>query len=73
MAINITFKGVFNYKREIYVLYTSATTEKRAWSNFCYQLARIRDDPIRYVKGHFSGQQDNFKITKEIEFVEVEE
>ncbi len=66
------YKGMFNYHRELYVLYGHAYSERQAWVSFCHRLADKHNLPARTVMNFFDGTKDNYEIRVEVEFHEDE-
>jgi len=62
------FCGIFNFYREVYVVRSQATTERKAWANMCFQLAKKKGISPRQVMQIFDGTRDNFSIQLEMEF-----
>ena len=56
------FKGVFNYRHSVWILYCYATTERGAWSKFMFQLAKKHLVEVGWVMNMFNGDQDNYSI-----------
>ena len=67
------YLGRFNYCKQIHVLYTFATSEKKAKANFINQLAEILKREPWSLKGLYDGYLDNYNIMLETEFEEIEE
>ena len=63
------YRGRFNYRHEVHILYCYATTERGAWSRFCHRLADKHLVEPRFVMGIFDGKSNNYKIEKEIKNV----
>lgn len=59
------WKGVFNYAHSIHILYCYSTSERGAWRNFCYQLAKKHEIEVGWVMNMFGGCSDNHAITIE--------
>ena len=70
-AIKHCWRGVFNYSREIRVLYCHATTKDAAWVKLCHRLAKIYGVEPYTVMQRFNRKYGNFTIEKEIEYQEV--
>ena len=64
------YKGIFNYSREIYILYRYAFTERQVWFQMCRYLAKKDGVHPSVVMNLFDGSKDNFKITIEMEIKE---
>lgn len=60
----IKWRGVFNYRHSIHILYCYATTERGAWRNFCKRLADKHLVDVGVTMAMFNG--DNYKIEKEV-------
>lgn len=73
MAIKHLWKGLFNYTRQLHVLYCYAYTKRQAWLSFCRQLSRRHNVPLNYVTCYFDGSKDNYEIEIEMEVREVGE
>jgi hypothetical protein len=56
------FTGEFNYQGELVGMETDARTERQAWLNFCYGLAKQHGVRKGVMTAYFNGQKDNFKI-----------
>jgi hypothetical protein len=67
------FVGVFNYQRETHIFYCFASSEKQAKVLFIKRLAKKLDRSPWSLNGLYSGYSDNFKISLETAFEEVEE
>ena len=67
------FCGIFNFYREVYVIRSQATTERKAWANMCFQLAKKKGISPRQVMQIFNGDRDNFSIQLEFTFEETDE
>lgn len=63
-ASKVLWKGVFNYRHSLHVLYCYAVSERAAWRNMCYQLASKHLVDVGIVMTMFNG--DNYKIEKEV-------
>ena len=59
------FTGVFNYQRQIHSLETEAGTEREAWHNFCYGLAKQHGVRTGAMTNYFNGNKLNFEIKEE--------
>ena len=66
------YKGIFNYSREIFVLYRYAHTERQAWKVMCDFLAKGDSIHPNVVYNLFAGSKDNYKISIEMEVRENE-
>ena len=66
------FRGVFNYSREVEILYRYASTERQAWLVMCKALAKKHDVNLSYVMGLFDGHSKNYEITIEVEVRECD-
>lgn len=64
--------GLFNYNGRMFVEYAYSYTEKQAKFVFCQRIAKKVGVHPGVVTNKFNGSIDNFKITKEIEFKEVD-
>ena len=62
--LKLHWRGQFNYRHEVHILYSWATTERGAWRNFCYTLAKIHDIEVWFVMSLFEGEYDNFSIER---------
>jgi hypothetical protein len=60
------YKGEFNYKGQIFVLYKHAYTERQAFELFCRELAKTIGVVINTIRLEFNNSKDNYKITKEV-------
>ena len=58
------YKGSFNYRHSIHILYCYATSERSAWKNFCFTLSKKHEVAVWYVMQLFSGWKDNFSIER---------
>lgn len=67
------YRGVFNYSREVYILYRYAFTEKQAWKLMCDEIARLHEVHPSHVFAMFDGSRDNFSIEVELEIKEIDE
>ena len=59
------WRGVFNYRHSVYVLYCYAVSERKAYVNFCSQLAKKHEVAIWHVMSIFNGK-DNYRIEREV-------
>ena len=66
------WRGAFNYRRSVKVMYAYAFTKKQAWLVFCNRLAEKDGIDPRIVMGLFDGSLPNYDITIEMEIKEVE-
>jgi hypothetical protein len=71
--IKAVWKGMFNYNRELYILYCNAYSKRQAWVCFCHRLADKHGVRPQVVMNYFNGQRDNYEITIETEYKEIEE
>lgn len=70
------FRGVFNFKRELTVVYRAAYTRRQAWLIFCRVIARKQEISIGMVMNMFPYNDEsvqNYQITVETEFREINE
>ena len=67
------FCGIFNFYREVYVVRSQATTERKAWANMCFQLAKKKGISPRQVMQIFDGTRPNYNISLEMTFEETDE
>ncbi len=67
------WRCVFNYSREVYILYCYAFTERQAWQIMCLRLAKMHNVHPSHVFALFDGHLDNFSIEIELEIKEIEE
>lgn len=58
----IRWKGVFNFKHQVHILYCFATTEQAAWRNMCHQLSKKHGVAVWHTMNLFRGQEDNYTI-----------
>jgi hypothetical protein len=65
------WKGIFNYSRELLILYCYAYTELQAREVFFNRLARKHGVSVYTVRQKFMEDVDNFKITLETEMREL--
>ena len=57
------FKGTFNWYCELFILYSQAKNENKAFNNFIIQLASKLNTSRRNIYLYFSnGRKDKFKI-----------
>jgi len=47
------YRGIFNYKHSLHILYCYATTERGAWSKFMFQLAKKHLVEVGWVMNMF--------------------
>lgn len=57
-----TYKGTFNWNREILILYTTTSSPQRAMKNFSHQLATLTGYSARYIREYFSPDANNWEI-----------
>lgn len=60
------WKGVFNFNREIHVLYAHSYSEKQAWAVMCRRLSNIHNVRWDTVTSYFNGETENYVITREL-------
>ncbi len=72
MKIKSLWRGCFNFRQSVKVMYAFAYTERQAWAVFCQRLAKRDGVHPSVVMGLFDGKRDNFEITVETEFKEDE-
>ena len=60
------WKGVFNYRCQMFVLYGWAVSEKKAWVEFCRRMAKQHGVNMGVVTVMFNGSSDNYRIEEEI-------
>lgn len=65
------WKGIFNYSRELLVLFCYAFSEKQAKEVFFRRLAKKHGVSVYAVRQIFDGSKDNMSIKIETEFHEV--
>lgn len=58
------YKGTFNYYGENMVLYTRATNESKAYTNFISQIAKRLHVGKHTIVSRFDGKIDNYRIEK---------
>lgn len=73
MKIKNRFVGVFNYQREVHVLYCYASSEKQAKLIFIKRLSKLLDRSAGSLTGLYGGYLDNYKIQIETIFEEINE
>jgi len=61
----ILFKGTFNLRGEVHILYCHAYDCHQAWRLFCHQLARLAGKDSQWMMREFNGKKDNYKIEEE--------
>ena len=61
----VRYRGVFNMSHSVHILYCFAVSERKAYVNFCSQLAKKHGVEIVWVMAMFDGSKDNFSITVE--------
>ena len=59
------YKGVFNYRHSVYILYCYAVSERKAYTNFCSQLAKKHDVAVWHVMSIFNDK-GNYRIEREV-------
>jgi hypothetical protein len=67
------FVGRFNYQREIHVLYCFSSSEKQAKLIFINRLSKLLDRSPWSLNGLYNGYLDNFSVSLEMKFTEIEE
>lgn len=70
MKIKNKYRGVFNYSRDVYVLYCFAYSKRNAWLIFCRRLAKMQGVIPSVVMNYFNGSTRNHEITVEMEITE---
>ncbi len=66
------YRGAFNRCQTPLILYRQAYSYKQAWRLFCHEMAKKDSVDPHVVMGLFDGSRDNFDITIETEFKEIE-
>jgi len=61
----LLWQGIFNFNRELHILYGYAYTERQAWLEFCYRLADKHGVRPQNVMNLFDGTKDNYEIKEE--------
>lgn len=61
----VCYRGIFNFKHSIQILYCYASSERAAWRNFCKRLADKHLIDVGVVMGMFNGDKDNYSIAIE--------
>ena len=56
-----------NWYGEVHTVYTSSTSEQGALSNSFTQLANRTGSNRGFIKLHFRGHKDNWKVTERTE------
>lgn len=64
-SVKPLWRGVFNFQREVRILYARAYTEKQAWLVMCRRIAKIHDVHLINVMAYFDGSKPNYEIAKE--------
>jgi len=59
-----SYHGKFNWKGEVFDMYTTANTEKRAFLSFIGKISKKLNISFRTVLYSFNGEIDNCWITK---------
>lgn len=67
------FRGVFNFRRKVIVLYAYAYTAKQARVNMCRRISKKDNVPLMSVLTHFTDDNQNYEITIETEIKEKED
>lgn len=65
--------GVFVMKRESFISYAYAHSEKQAMYVFCHRIAKKHNVSNRMVRDYISSNPGCYEIKKEVEFKEDEE
>jgi len=61
----VKFVGTFNYQGQVHNMETEAATERQAWLNLCYGLAKQHGVQIGVMYNYFDGSRDNYHIKRE--------
>jgi hypothetical protein len=61
---------VFNFQREVTVLYAHAFTKRQAWLVMCKRLAKKHGVIPLMVMNYFDGEKPNYEISLEMEIAE---
>lgn len=72
MAVKDLYIGYFQSRLRLYVERAYACSERQMWLLCCRRIAKKQGVPIRMVFDKFHDPE-SYKITKEVEFQEVEE
>jgi hypothetical protein len=67
------YRCMFNYSRELQILYRYAYTDRQAWLQCCRYLADKHGVHPSHVMALFNGDKNNFKFEIVMEMKEVEE
>ena len=67
------FRGVFNYNRQVIILYRWAYSLSQAREVMFRTLSRKHNVSLYWVRGLFDGSKDNFEIKIETEFEEIKD
>lgn len=67
------WKGLFNFRHELKVLYCYAYTKEQARVVFCNRIAKGHGVHQSIVLNMFDGSKDNFRIEPETIFKEGDE
>lgn len=65
MSKKLFYKGVFNLRCEMDVMYAWAYSQKQAWSIFCRRMADKHTVPIGTVMEIFEQGKENYRISIE--------
>ena len=71
MKVKHLFRGVFNFSKQILVLYAHAFSEAQAKEIMLRRIADKHGVSLYWVRGLFNEKQDNFEISIEVEMKEV--
>ncbi len=66
------WRGVFNYNRDVEILYAYAASKKQAWLVMCKRMAKKQGVIPSIVMNYFDGSRPNYEITIEMEVKEDE-
>jgi hypothetical protein len=59
------YSSIFNFQGEVIAMQTEARTERQAWQNFCYGLAKQHGVSKRAIANYFNGTKNNYEIKEE--------
>ena len=65
------FRGAFNMNKEVFIEYAWANSELQARFVMCNRIAKKKKVHPGVIFSYFSGESDNYKIQKELEFEET--
>lgn len=65
LSPKILWRGAFNLRRQVFIEYVQAYSERQAWLICCRRIAKKTGVHVSVTMGEFDGSKDNFVIAVE--------